>query len=107
MIREGARSVGLQNGVRWNPICTSSVLAPHFPRDGLPCRAACYRIQCLAALSLRCLLSGGLDMPKDLRTFLDELVTWAPDQLKIVDAEVDPVFEVAAIVDKMQYDPKF
>ena len=46
-------------------------------------------------------------MPKDLRTFLDDVVASSPDQLKIVDAEVDPVFEVAAIVDKMQYDPKY
>ena len=46
-------------------------------------------------------------MPQDLRTYLDQLVAKHPEQLKVVDAEVDPVFEVTALVDKMQYDPKF
>ena len=46
-------------------------------------------------------------MSQDLRTYLDQLVTKHPEQLKIVDAEVDPVFEATAIVDKMQYDERY
>jgi len=42
---------------------------------------------------------------KDLRTYLRELVDSNPHQLKVVEREVDPVFEATAIVDKMQRDP--
>jgi 2,5-furandicarboxylate decarboxylase 1 len=46
-------------------------------------------------------------MAQDLRTYLDELVNTRPEQLKIVDAEVDPVFEAAAIVHKTQNDSRY
>jgi 2,5-furandicarboxylate decarboxylase 1 len=46
-------------------------------------------------------------MAKDLRTFLDELLAWDPKQLKVVEDEVDPVFEATAIVDKMEDDPGY
>ena len=44
---------------------------------------------------------------KDLRSFLRELVEHDPDQLVIVDREVDPVFEATAIVDSMRSDPAY
>jgi 2,5-furandicarboxylate decarboxylase 1 len=47
-------------------------------------------------------------MPKqDLRTYLDSLLKDHPEQLKIVNEEVDPVFEATAIVDKMENDPRY
>ncbi len=46
-------------------------------------------------------------MAQDLRTYLDELVKHDPGQLKIVEEEVDPEFEAAAIVHKMEKDPKY
>jgi 2,5-furandicarboxylate decarboxylase 1 len=46
-------------------------------------------------------------MGQDLRTYLDTLVKERPEQLKIVDAEVDPEFEATAIVDKIKNDPSY
>jgi 2,5-furandicarboxylate decarboxylase 1 len=46
-------------------------------------------------------------MAKDLRTFLDELVASDPNQLKIIEDEVDPEFEAAALVHKIQRDPAY
>lgn len=46
-------------------------------------------------------------MAQDLRTYLDLLVTKHPEQLQIVDAAVDPVFEAAAIVDKIEDDERY
>src|SRR2546428_8051993 len=46
-------------------------------------------------------------MAQDLRTYLDTLVNKHPEQLKIVDAEVDPVFEATAIVHKIQSDTRY
>jgi 2,5-furandicarboxylate decarboxylase 1 len=46
-------------------------------------------------------------MAKDLRTYLDELVTKHPELLKIVEEEVDPEFEAAAIVDKIERDERY
>ena len=43
-------------------------------------------------------------MAQDLRTYLDELVKKYPEQLKIVEEEVDPEFEAAAIVHKILND---
>ncbi|TCO59923.1 UbiD family decarboxylase [Actinocrispum wychmicini] len=43
-------------------------------------------------------------MPKDLRTFLNDL---PPEQLKVVDKPVSPDFEVTAIVDRMEKDPAY
>lgn len=43
--------------------------------------------------------------PKDLRTFLRQLVAHDPSQLLVVDREVDPVFEATAIVDRIRKDP--
>ena len=37
--------------------------------------------------------------PKDLRTFLAALTAHDPEQLVVVDREVDPVFEATAIVE--------
>lgn len=44
---------------------------------------------------------------QDLRTYLDQLLKEHPEQLKIVNEEVDPVFEATAIVDKIENDPKY
>ncbi len=46
-------------------------------------------------------------MAQDLRTYLDTLLTEHPEQLKIVDEEVDPEFEAAAIVDKIERDDRY
>lgn len=46
-------------------------------------------------------------MAQDLRTFLAELHSAAPEQLKIVDKHVDPDFEAAAVVDRMEDDPAY
>ena len=46
-------------------------------------------------------------MAQDLRTFLDQLVAHDPGQLKIVEDEVDPEFEAAAIVHKMEKDSRY
>ncbi len=46
-------------------------------------------------------------MAQDLRTYLDQLVKHDPNQLKIVEDEIDPEFEAAAIVHKMEKDPTY
>lgn len=46
-------------------------------------------------------------MAEDLRTYLDSVLKKYPEQLKIVDAEVDPLFEATAIVDKIQHDSRY
>lgn len=46
-------------------------------------------------------------MPQDLRTYLAELAKKHPEQLKVVDAEVDPVFEATAIIDKIEDDKRY
>jgi 2,5-furandicarboxylate decarboxylase 1 len=46
-------------------------------------------------------------MPKDLRTFLDALAAAHPEQLKVVRKRVDPDFEAAAIVDRLEDDPRY
>jgi 2,5-furandicarboxylate decarboxylase 1 len=46
-------------------------------------------------------------MAQDLRTYLDQLVKHDPGQLKIVEEEIDPEFEAAAIVHKMEKDPRY
>jgi UbiD family decarboxylase len=46
-------------------------------------------------------------MAQDLRTYLDQLLAKHPDQLKIVEDEVDPEFEATAIVDKISNDPNY
>src|SRR5918999_3198122 len=51
--------------------------------------------------------SGATSHGKDLRTYLDQLVAHDPNQLMVVDDEVDPVFEAAAIVHKMKNDPDY
>ena len=38
-------------------------------------------------------------MSKDLRSYLDELLEKRPKDVVIVDKEVDPVYEVTAIVE--------
>jgi 2,5-furandicarboxylate decarboxylase 1 len=44
---------------------------------------------------------------KDLRSFLRQLVESDPEQLVVVDREVDPVFEATAIVDRIRTDPAY
>jgi 2,5-furandicarboxylate decarboxylase 1 len=44
---------------------------------------------------------------QDLRTYLDELVAKHPEQLKIIEDEIDPEFEATAIVHKMEKDPSY
>lgn len=46
-------------------------------------------------------------MAKDLRSYLDQLVAKYPEQLRVVEDEVDPEFEPAAIVHRMWGDPQF
>ncbi|MGH3504030.1 MAG: UbiD family decarboxylase [Nocardioidaceae bacterium] len=46
-------------------------------------------------------------MAQDLRTYLDTLLSEYPEQLKIVEDEVDPEFEATAIVDKIETDPRY
>ena len=46
-------------------------------------------------------------MAQDLRSYLDQLVKHDPRQLKIVEEEVDPEFEAAAIVHKMEKDSAY
>lgn len=46
-------------------------------------------------------------MRQDLRTFLQDLATKRPQQLKVVEAEVDPVFEAAAIVERLRTDSSY
>jgi 2,5-furandicarboxylate decarboxylase 1 len=48
-----------------------------------------------------------MSMAQDLRTYLDQLLAKHPDQLKIVEDEVDPEFEATAIVDKISNDPNY
>ena len=38
-------------------------------------------------------------MAKDLRTYLDELVAYDPNQIKVVEDEIDPEFEATALVE--------
>src|SRR5262245_30698512 len=45
-------------------------------------------------------------MPQDLRTYLDQLIQAYPDQLKVVNSQVDPEFEATAIVDRIEDDPQ-
>src|SRR5262245_34985529 len=45
--------------------------------------------------------------PKDLRSYLQKLIEYDPRQLMIVDKEIDPIFEVTAIVDRMRTDARY
>src|SRR5215831_16598933 len=49
----------------------------------------------------------GLAAPKDLRAYLQKLIEYDPKQLMIVDKEIDPTFEVTAIVDRMRTDGRY
>src|SRR5262249_22164249 len=44
---------------------------------------------------------------KDLRTFLDQLRAVHPEQLKVVRKRVDPDFEAAALVDRLEDDGRY
>ena len=46
-------------------------------------------------------------MPKDLRTYLDELLEKRPKDVVVVDKEVDPRYEASAIVEKFERENKF
>jgi len=46
-------------------------------------------------------------MAQDLRTYLETLLSEHPEQLKIVEDEVDPEFEATAIVDKIERDDRY
>jgi 2,5-furandicarboxylate decarboxylase 1 len=46
-------------------------------------------------------------MTQDLRTYLDVLLARYPDAIKVVEDEVEPEFEAAAIVDKILNDPDY
>ncbi|MGH2406843.1 MAG: UbiD family decarboxylase [Candidatus Limnocylindrales bacterium] len=46
-------------------------------------------------------------MPHDLRTYVAALIARAPGQLKVVSRAVDPEFEVAAIIDKIEGDSRY
>src|ERR671924_1248644 len=46
-------------------------------------------------------------MPKDLRTYLDDLLERRPKDVVVVDREVDPRYEASAIVEKFERENKF
>ncbi len=46
-------------------------------------------------------------MAKDLRTYLSELLAKRPEDVLVVDREVDPRFEVSAIVEKLEREEQF
>src|SRR5947208_9713761 len=46
-------------------------------------------------------------MPKDLRSYLDELLEKRPRDVVVVDREVDPRYEAAAIVEKFERENRF
>lgn len=46
-------------------------------------------------------------MAKNLRTYLDTLRESRPDELKRVSREVDPIFEVTALLEKLQQRNQF
>src|SRR2546430_17722227 len=46
-------------------------------------------------------------MPKDLRTYLDELLEKRPKDVVVVDKEVDPKYEASGIVEKFARENKF
>ncbi len=46
-------------------------------------------------------------MAKSLRTFLDQVREGRPDELKIIEREVDPLLEIAAVVEKFQQRNEF
>ena len=46
-------------------------------------------------------------MPKDLRTYLDNLLEKRPQDVVVVDREVDPRYEACAIVEKFERENKF
>src|SRR6184192_3858954 len=46
-------------------------------------------------------------MPKDLRTYLDELLERRSKDVIVVDREVDPHYEACAIVEKFECENKF
>jgi UbiD family decarboxylase len=41
-------------------------------------------------------------LPKDLRTFLKDLSSTFPDQIKTVEMEIDPKFELTAAVERFE-----
>ena len=45
-------------------------------------------------------------MAKDLRSYMDELLEKRPQDVAVVDREVDPHYEAAAIVEKFERDGK-
>jgi 2,5-furandicarboxylate decarboxylase 1 len=46
-------------------------------------------------------------VPKDLRTFLDQLIATAPEDIYVVDREVDPRFELTGVVSKLEQEQRF
>ena len=48
-----------------------------------------------------------LAAPKDLRSYLQKLVEQDPKQLRVVEKEIDPIFEATAIVDQMRTDGRY
>jgi 2,5-furandicarboxylate decarboxylase 1 len=46
-------------------------------------------------------------MAQDLRTYLDQLLTATPNAVKVVEEEIDPEFEAAAVVHKILNDPDY
>lgn len=46
-------------------------------------------------------------MAKDLRTFIDQIIKEYPDEIVMVDREVDPVFELTGVVEKLENEKKY
>ncbi len=46
-------------------------------------------------------------MPKDFRSYLDELLEKRPKDVVVVDKEVDPLYEASAIVEKFERENEF
>ncbi len=47
-------------------------------------------------------MSGAADMGQDLRSYLDRIKRDKPDELVIVSKEVDPAYEITALVVKLE-----
>ncbi len=46
-------------------------------------------------------------MPKDLRTYLEQLSEAHPNHIKVVDQEVDCKWEITAFVEKLRRDQRY
>src|SRR5439155_25702855 len=50
---------------------------------------------------------GGVIMPKDLRTYLEQLKQSRPNHIKVVEQEIDRKWEITGLIEKMRKDPRY